>query len=83
MSGMDRQPSSADARPSVSTMRGIDHDETVLVHVHDRYSARDPNLVGRQADALRGIHGLEHVVNHAPYVFIYRRHRLAMLPQHR
>src|ERR1043166_5585227 len=62
---------------------GVHHGQPLALDPHHRDPLRDPDLVGREADALRDVHGLEEVVDEAPDVRIDGGHLRAALAEHR
>src|ERR1043166_511659 len=62
---------------------GVHHGQPLALDPHHRDPLRDPDLVGREADALRGVHGLEEIVDEAPDVRVDGGHLRAALAEHR
>ena len=65
--------------PSRVDKRRIDHDDQILAvaadaDVDDEDAQRDADLCRREADARRGVHRLDHVVDEALQVVVERRH---------
>src|SRR5438045_7319281 len=86
MSGMERQPSSAVSRWSDADDPRIDEHQgrgIVLADVHHRDAARDPDLIGGEADSLGRPHGLEQIVHQLAYRGVHSGDGRRALPQHR
>ena len=64
-------------------MTGLIMAKRSLFGVHHRDPPGNPDLVGREPDALGGVHRLEHVVDEAAHLLVHRRHLGAPLAEHR
>ncbi len=51
--------------------------------IHDHHPQRQPDLRSREADALRVVHGLEHVLDQLRQLWIELRYVLGRLPENR
>jgi hypothetical protein len=79
MPGTDRHPSSPLARSGLAqSMTGVDQHQrlvALLRHIDDNHPLMDVDLRRGQANALRVVHGFQHVGNEGAHARIDRQHR--------